>query len=108
VKHNVEEGNSCYNAQLVARGFSQIHGIDFDEMYVNVTKFMSIIIMLVLGAILDLEIHQMDVKCAFFNGELSEGIYMMKPKRFKVSKTKQILVCKLKKSVYGLKQSQRV
>jgi hypothetical protein len=64
--------------------------------------------MLVLGAILDLEIHQMDIKCAFYNGELSEGVYMMKPKRFKVSRTKQISVCKLKKSIYGLKQSQRV
>jgi hypothetical protein len=56
VKHNVEEGNNCYKAQLVARWFSHIHGIDFDEN-VNVTKFMSIITMLVLGAILDLEIH---------------------------------------------------
>jgi hypothetical protein len=72
----------------VARGFSQIHGIDFDKMYVNVTKFMLIKTMLVVGAILDLEIHQMDVKCVFFNGELFEGVYMMKPKRFKVSKTK--------------------
>ncbi len=108
MKHNIEEGNNCYKAQLVARRFSQIQGIDFDKMYVNVTKFMLIITMLVLGAILNLEIHQMDVKCAFFNGELSEGVYMMKPKRFKVSKTKQILVCKLKKSIYGLKKSQRV
>jgi hypothetical protein len=58
VKHNVEKGNNYNKAQLVARGFSQIHGIDFDEMYVNVTEFMSIITMLVLGAILDLEIEQ--------------------------------------------------
>jgi hypothetical protein len=77
-------------------------------MYVNVTKFMSIRTMFVLGAILDLEIHQMDVKCALFNGELFEGVYIMKLKRFKVSKTKQILVCKLKKSIYGLKQLQKI
>jgi hypothetical protein len=108
MKHNVEGGNNCYKAQLMARGFSQIHGIDFDEMDVNVTKFMSIRTMLVLGAILDLEIHQMDVKCAFFNGELYEGVYMMKLERFKVSRTTWILVCKLKKSIYGLKQSQKV
>lgn len=108
VKHNVEKGNNCYKAQLMARGFSQIHGIDYDKVYVNVTKFMSIKTMLVLGAILDLEIHQMDIKCAFYNGKLFQGVYMMKPERFKVSRTKQILVCKLKKSIYGLKQSQRV
>ncbi len=70
----------------MARGFSQIHGIDFDKMYVNVTKFMLIRTMLVVGAILDLEIHQMDVKCVFFNGELFEGVYMMKPKGSKFQK----------------------
>lgn len=42
VKHNVEKGKNCYKAQLMACGFSQIHGIDYDKMYVNVTKFMSI------------------------------------------------------------------
>jgi hypothetical protein len=88
VKHNVEGGNNCYKAQLMARGFSQIHGFDFDKMYMNVTKFMSIRTIFMLGTILDLEIHQVDVKCAFFNGELSKGIYMMKPKRFTISKTK--------------------
>jgi hypothetical protein len=54
----------------MARGFSQIHGIDFDEMYAHVAKFVSIRTMLVLGTILDFKIHQMDVKCAFLNGEL--------------------------------------
>jgi hypothetical protein len=60
----------------VARGFLQIHGIDFDKMYVLVAKFVSIKTMLMLRAILDLEIHQMDMKYAFFNGKLFEEVYM--------------------------------
>jgi hypothetical protein len=55
------------------------------------------------GPLRNLGVHHMDVKCALFNGELSKEVYMMKQKRFKVSKTKQILMCKLKKSIYGLK-----
>ncbi len=77
VKHNVKDEVDQYKAQLVAKGFSQIHGIDFDKMYVPITKFVSIKTMFVFGAILDLEIHQMDMKCAFFNGELSKKVYMM-------------------------------
>ncbi len=76
VKHNVEDEVDQYKAQLMARGFSQIHGIDFDKMYVLVAKFVSIKTMLMLRAILDLEIHQMDMKYAFFNGELFEEVYM--------------------------------
>ncbi len=76
VKHNAEDEVDQYKVQLVARGFSQIHGIDFDKTYVPVAKFVSIKTMLVLGTILDLEIHQMDMKCAFFNGELFEEVYM--------------------------------
>jgi hypothetical protein len=57
VKHNVEDEVDWYKAQLVARGFSQTHGIDFDKTYVPVAKFVSIRTMLALGAILDLEIH---------------------------------------------------
>ncbi len=108
VKHNAEDEVDRYKAQLVARGFLQIHGIDFDKTYVPVAKFVSIKTMLALGAILDLEIHHMDVKCAFLNGELFEEVYMTQPKGFEVSRTKQALVCKLNKSIYRLEQSQRV
>jgi DNA polymerase zeta len=89
----------------VAKGFSQIHGIDFDKTYVPVAKFVLIKTMLALGAILDFEIHQMDVKCAFLNGELSEEVY---DATIYVSRTKQAIVCKLKKSIFRLEQSQRV
>ena len=62
--------------------------------------------MLAIGAAMDLEIHQMDVKTAFLNGELEEDIYMDQPQGF-VEEGTQYLVCKLKKSLYGLKQSPR-
>jgi len=54
----------------------------------------------------DLELHQMDVKTAFINGDLEEEVYMDQPKGF-VTIRKENFVCKLKKSIYGLKQASR-
>ncbi len=71
-----------------------------------VTKFTSIHCILTLVALEDMEIHQMDVKTAFFNGELEEEIYMEQPQGF-VHQGFEHLVCKLHKSLYGLKQSSR-
>jgi len=59
-----------------------------------------------IGVAMDLEIHQMDLKTAFLNGELEEDIYMDQPQGF-VQDGKEHLVCKLKKSLYGLQQSRR-
>ena len=54
----------------------------------------------------DLELHQMDVKTAFLNGNIDETIYMVQPENFESNESKQ-LVCKLKRSIYGLKQASR-
>ena len=54
----------------------------------------------------DLELHQMDVKTTFFNGDLEENVYMAQPKGF-VMEGKERLGCRLKKSIYGLKQASR-
>ena len=54
----------------------------------------------------DLELHQMDVKSAFLNGDIDETIYMVQPENFVLGDTKK-MVCKLKKSIYGLKQASR-
>jgi len=61
---------------------------------------------LALVAHFDMELHQMDVKTAFLNGELEEEVYMKQPEGFSSSKGEH-LVCKLKKSIYGLKQASR-
>ncbi len=66
---------------------------------------MSIRYILAITAIEKMEIHQMDVKTAFFNGELEEEIYMEQPEGF--TQKGEHLVCKLHKSLYGLKQSPR-
>jgi hypothetical protein len=95
-----------YKARLVAKGYSQQEGIDFDETFAPVVKFSAIRVLLALAAYYDLEIHQMDVKTAFLNGDLDVEIYMRQPDGFVVP-GKEELVCRLHKSIYGLKQAGR-
>ncbi|KAD6119895.1 hypothetical protein E3N88_11166 [Mikania micrantha] len=91
-----------YKARLVVKGFSQRKGIDFDEIFSPVLKMSSIRVILGLAASLDLEVEQMDVKTAFLHGDLDKEIYMEQPEGFQV-KGKEDYVCKLQKSLYGLK-----
>ncbi|KAL0320072.1 UNVERIFIED_CONTAM: Retrovirus-related Pol polyprotein from transposon TNT 1-94 [Sesamum radiatum] len=73
-----------YKARLVAKGFKQKEGIDFFDTYSPVTRITSIRVLIAIAALYDLEIHQMDVKTAFLNGELDEEIYMEQPEGFVV------------------------
>ena len=66
----------CYRARVVAKGFTQILGLDYDETFSPVAQFESLRLLLVLAALEDWEIHQMDIKLAFLNGLLDEEIYM--------------------------------
>jgi hypothetical protein len=84
----------------------QSYGVDYNEAFAPVAKFTSIRCILVLATLEDMEIHQMDVKMAFLNGELEEEIYMEQPQGF-VHQGGEHLVCKLHKSFYGLKQFPR-
>ncbi|GJZ23122.1 retrovirus-related pol polyprotein from transposon TNT 1-94 [Tanacetum coccineum] len=95
-----------YKARLVAKGYAQKEGIDYNEVFSPVVKHSSIRILLALVAQLDLELVQMDVKTAFLHGDLEEEIYMVQAEGFKVT-GKEHEVCKLPKSLYGLKQSPR-
>ena len=95
-----------YKAWLVVEGFSQKQGIDFDKIFSPIVKISSIRVVLRLVASLDLELQQLDVKIAFLHGDLKEEIYMDQLEGFKV-KGKKHMVCKLKKSLYGLKQTPR-
>ena len=95
-----------YKAKLVAKGFKQKHGIDYDQTYSPVTMLKSIRIMLAIATYYDYEIWQIDVKTVFFNRNLEEEVYMSQPEGF-VSSERPNQVCKLKKSIYGLKQASR-
>jgi len=93
-------------ARFVVRGFDQEEGIDFNEVFSPVVRHTSILILLALVALYDLELEQLDVKTAFHHGNLEEEIYIQQPEGFVVP-GKEDHVCCLKKSLYGLKQSQR-
>jgi hypothetical protein len=91
---------------LVAKGFTQQPGIDLVDTYSPVAKFTSIRIIVSIVAKMDLELHQLDVKTTFLNGELKEDIYMIQPEGFEQDEHEEN-VYKLKRSFYGLKQSSR-
>lgn len=95
-----------YKARLVAQGFSQVEGVDYTDTYAPVTKLPTIRTVLAMAARLDLELDQIDVKSAYLNGELdeSEVIYMRPPPGLTRKDGK---VFKLKRPIYGLKQSGR-
>ncbi|KAL4335653.1 hypothetical protein GQ457_07G001670 [Hibiscus cannabinus] len=95
-----------YKALLVAKGYTQKEGIDFLETFSPVSSKDSFRTIMALVAHFDLELHQMDVKTAFHNGDIEETIYMVQPENFESGDPKNI-VCKLTKSIYGLKQASR-
>jgi len=83
-----------------------VSGIDFSDIFSPIAKVTSIRLLLSVVAALDFEVEQMDVKTTFLHRDLEEEIYMKQPEGFMV-KGKKEMVCRLKKSMYGLKQSPR-
>ena len=93
-------------SHLVLKGFAQNKGIDFDEIFSPVVKMTSIRTILSLVVVEYFHLEQSDVKTTFLHGDLEEDIYMQQPQGYEV-KRKENLVCKLKKSLYGMKQAPR-
>ncbi|GJR37562.1 retrovirus-related pol polyprotein from transposon TNT 1-94 [Tanacetum coccineum] len=91
-------------ARLVAQGYNQQEGIDYDETYAPVARLESIRILLAYACALDFKLFQMDVKSAFLNGFINEEVYVAQPPGF-IDFEKPNHVYKLKKALYGLKQA---
>jgi len=91
-----------YKARVLAKGFSQKEGIDFFNIYATVCRITTIRVLIVWAAIKKFIIHQMDVKTTFLNGDLTEKIYMKRSEGLDAPVNK---LCKLIKSLYGLKQA---
>ena len=106
IKYNADGSVNRYKARLVAKGFTQTYGTDYQETFAPIAKLNTIRFLLSLAANLDWPLHQLDVKNAFLNSDLEDEVYMEIPPGFEtISDVNK--VCKLQKSLYGLKQSPR-
>lgn len=97
------QGEVRFKARLVVKGCSQKPGIDYEETYAPVVRYNSIRYLLALSVRFDLDIDQMDAVSAFLHGDLTEEIYMVQPELFETADK----VCRLRKTIYGLKQASR-
>ena len=90
----------------MAKGYNKQEGIDFKETFSPMSTKDSLSIIMAIVPHCDLELHQMDVKITFLNGDLVKGVFMSQPIGFK-EVGKEHMVCKLQKFIYGLKQDSR-
>ncbi|GMP81639.1 hypothetical protein CsSME_00036279 [Camellia sinensis var. sinensis] len=106
IKCNADGSVERYKARLVAKGFTQTYGIDYQETFAPVAKINSIRVLLSLAVNSDWPLHQLDIKNAFLNGDLEEEVFMSLLPGFE-QRLGSDRVCRLNKSLYGLKQSPR-
>ena len=102
IKHGPNGEINKYKAHLITKGYTQVEGLDYTNMFAPVMKFTTIWSLLALAAQHDLEVHQVDIKVAFLNGELEEEIYLHPPPGFHDDPK---VVWHLQHTLYSLKQS---
>ncbi|GAU30874.1 hypothetical protein TSUD_15600 [Trifolium subterraneum] len=106
IKRNPDGGIVKHKARLVARGFLQQQGIDYNEVYAPVARMETSRLVIVIANSMNWSLSHMDVKSAFLNGPLEEEVYVSQPPGFEVDSQKD-KVYKLQKALYGLKQAPR-
>jgi len=105
-KHDEKGEIYRHKVCVVAKGYSQVQGIDYTEMYAPISRMESMWTILHIGAALDWEINQLDVKTVFLHGDLEEEVYMEQPEGCK-EVGKESWVYQLNKTLYSLKQARR-
>ena len=105
LKRNADGSIERYKARLVAKGYSQRPGLDFNEVFSPTFRFAAIRTIITLAAINDLHLHSVDISHAFLNGDLEETIYMRQAEGYHKGGPNR--VCRLLKSLYGLRQASR-
>jgi hypothetical protein len=104
LKHAIDASIEKYKARFVARRFSQVEEVDYDETFAPVARYTSIRAVISIATEMGWKIHQMDVKTAFLNGLIQEEVYIEQPLGFDVHE-RESHACRLKKALYGLKQT---
>ena len=102
-RRRLPDGGTRYKVRLVAQGFSQIKGINYEETYSPVVRFTSLRLLFAYAARKSLDVYHLDVETAFLHGDMNETVYLQQPQGF-VPKGQENKVCLLKKAIYGLKQ----